>query len=107
MCCSFINISYFGLKFLRYTLNILYTFEICKKKKILKPEHETTSLSHVLACKISCNERKKILPSITSQSYLKEEKHLNKISVLVFEKSCSPTSKIVLRKNAFKTKVDS
>ena len=47
MCCSFVNISYFGIKFLQYTLNILY-FEICLKKiNFLKPEHETASLRRV------------------------------------------------------------
>ena len=40
---SFVNISYFGVKFLQYTL-IYYTFKICKKNRFLKPEHETTSL---------------------------------------------------------------
>ena len=39
MCGTFVNISYFDLKFL-----LSYTFEICKKINFLKPEHETTSL---------------------------------------------------------------
>ena len=46
MCCSFENISYFGLKFLQYTLNIHIILSKYEEKNIdfLKPEHKTTSL---------------------------------------------------------------
>ena len=42
MCCSFVNISYFGLKF--FQILGLNTFQICKNIDFFKPEHETTSL---------------------------------------------------------------
>ena len=47
ICCSFVNILYFGLKFLQYTLNILLS-KYVKKIDFLKPEHETTFLGEHL-----------------------------------------------------------
>ena len=44
MCCSFVNISYFGLNFYSI-LSIYYTFEICKKNRFF----ETTSLDVLLS----------------------------------------------------------
>ena len=58
MRCSFLTISFFGLKFLQYTLNILYFRNIKKKSIFRKPEHETTCLSWIAKIYLalaSCN----------------------------------------------------
>ena len=54
-----------------------------------------SKLGHVLACKISCNQRKKN-PSFNHESIMSKRsvKNFNKIGALVFEKSCPPTSRI-------------
>ena len=54
-----------------------------------------TPLSPVLACKINCNQRNKI-PPFNHEPILSKRsvQNFNKISALVFEKSCPPTSKI-------------
>ena len=52
-------------------------------------------LGHVLACKISCNQRKKNSSfNHEAISSKRSVKFFDKIDSLVFEKSCLPTSKV-------------
>ena len=43
MCCNFVNILYFDLKFLQYTQYVILS-KYVNKIDFLKLEHETTSL---------------------------------------------------------------